>query len=98
MNTIIILLVKKPINADYSALSEKLETNSKSTNFKIGDRVRIIKYKNIFSRGYTKNWSKEIFINDLVLKTNSRVYEINDFNREKIIEGFYEKELLLGKL
>lgn len=55
MNTIIILLVKKPINADYSALSEKLETNSKSTNFKIGDRVRIIKYKYILSKCYTKN-------------------------------------------
>ena len=56
MNTIIILLVKKPINADYSALSEKLETNSKSTNFKIGDRVRIIKYKNIFNKGYIGNY------------------------------------------
>ena len=38
---IIILLVKKTINADHSALSEKIEPNSKSTKFKVSDRVRI---------------------------------------------------------
>ena len=38
---------KKPINADYSALTEKLETNPKTPKFKVNDRVRITKYKNI---------------------------------------------------
>ena len=61
---------KKPINADYSALTEKIETNSKAPKFKVNDRVRITKYKNIFSKGYTKNWSREIFIIDNFLKTN----------------------------
>ena len=61
---------KKPINADYSALTEKTETNSKAPKFKVNDRVRITKYKNIFSKGYTENWSREIFIIDSVLKTN----------------------------
>ena len=51
---------KKPINADYSSLSDKIETNPKSPKFKVGDRVRITKYKNIFNKGYTENWSKEI--------------------------------------
>ena len=41
---------KKPINADYSALNEKIETNPKAPKFKVNDRVRIIKYKNIFSK------------------------------------------------
>ena len=60
---------KKPINADYSALTEKIETNPKAPKFK--DRVRITKYKNIFSsKGYTQNWSREMFIIDSVLKTN----------------------------
>ena len=63
--------MKKPINADYSTLTEKVETNSKSPKCKVGDRVRITKYKNIFSKGYTKNWSKEIFVIDSVLKTSS---------------------------
>ena len=46
---------KKPINADFSALTEKIETNHKAPKFKVNDRVRITKYKNIFSKGYTEN-------------------------------------------
>ena len=61
---------KKPINADYSALTEPNETNSKVPKFKVNDEVRIAKYKNIFIKGYTENWSREIFITDSVLKTN----------------------------
>ena len=41
---------KKPINADYSALNEKIETNPKAPKFKVNDRVRITKYKNIFRK------------------------------------------------
>ena len=48
-------LNKKPINVDYSALTEKIETNSIAPKFKVNDRVRIIKYKNIFSKFYTEN-------------------------------------------
>ena len=39
---------KKPINADYSALTEKIEANYKAPKFKVNDRVRITKSKNIF--------------------------------------------------
>ena len=67
---------KKPINADYSALTENIETNPKAPKFKVKDRVRITKYKNIFSKGYTENWSREIFIIDSVLKTNPWTYKI----------------------
>ena len=55
---------KKPINAVYSALTENIESNLKATKFKVNDRVRITTYKNIFIKGYTKNWSREIFIID----------------------------------
>ena len=48
---------KKPINVDDSALTEKNETNSKAPKFKINDRIRITKHKNIFSKVYTGNWS-----------------------------------------
>ena len=41
---------RKPINADYSALTEKNETNLKVLKFKVGNRVRITKSKNIFSK------------------------------------------------
>ena len=34
----------------------------KDPKFKIGDHVRISKYKNIFAKGYTPNWSEEVFV------------------------------------
>ena len=61
---------KKPINAEYSALTEKIETHPKAPKFKVNDRVRITKNENIFSKSYPKNWSREVFIIDSVLKTN----------------------------
>ena len=57
----------KIIDVHYSALFEEIETNPKALKFKVGNRVRIIKYKNIFSKGYIENWSKEIFLFDSVL-------------------------------
>ena len=57
------------IGADYSLLTEEIESIHIAPKFKIGDKVRIIKYKNIVSKGYTKNWSKEIFLINSVLKT-----------------------------
>ena len=56
------------------------------------------KQKNNFSKGYTENWSREIFIIDSVLKNNQWRYKIKDLNGEKIIGSFYEKELLLSIL
>ena len=47
---IIVLLEKKPIDADYSALAEETETNLKAPKFKTSNRVRITRYKNIFSK------------------------------------------------
>ena len=48
---------KTPINADYSALTEKIERNLQAPKFKVNDRVRITKYKNIFGKYYIQNWS-----------------------------------------
>ena len=87
---------KKPINADYSDLTKKIETNIEARNFKVNDRVRITKYKNIFSECYTGYWSREIFIIHSVLRTNPWTYKIKGLNKEKIIGSFYEKEMLLS--
>ena len=60
---------------------------------KFGDHVRISNYKNIFAKGYTPNWSEEVFD---ISKIKNRVpwtYVINDLNGEEIIGPFYEKEL-----
>ena len=48
---------KKSFDADYSDLTENIEANPKAAKFKVNDSVRIIKYKNTFSKGYTENWS-----------------------------------------
>ena len=50
---IIILLIKSPINTDYSTLTEKIETNPKAPKYKFNDRIRITKHKIIFIKGYT---------------------------------------------
>ena len=70
---------------------KKTQTNSKVPKFKVNDKVRITKYENIFSKSYTENWSREIFIIDSILETNPRTFKIRDLNREKIIESFYVK-------
>ena len=53
----------KPIDVTFDCYTEYNEdSNEKDPKFKIGDRVRISKYKNIFAKGYTQNWSEEIFV------------------------------------
>ena len=69
------------------------EHNEKSTRFNVGDRVRISKFKNIFAKGYTPNWSTEIFIINKINNTVPYTYNIKDLNDEKIIDSFYVKEL-----
>ena len=82
---------KKAIDTDYSALTEKNETNLKATKFKVNDRVRITKHKKIFSKGYTGNWTTETFI---INSLYPWICKIKDLNREKLIGSFYVKEVL----
>ena len=91
---IIILLTKRPTNADYSALTEKIETNPKFLKIKVNNSARVTKYKNIFSKDFTENCSREIFVIDSVLKTYPWTYKIKNLNGEKLIGTFHEKELL----
>ena len=67
--------------------------NNKDPKFKVGDHVRISKYKNIFAKGYMPNWSEEVFVIKKVKNTTPWTYVINDLNGEEIIGTFYEKEL-----
>ena len=68
------------------------EHNEKRSRFKVGDRVRISKFKNIFAKRYTPNWSKEIFV-DKINDTVPYTYNIKDLNGEEIIGSFYDREL-----
>ena len=69
------------------------EVNDNDPKFKVGDHVRISKYKNIFVKGYTPNWSEEVFVIKEIKNTVPWTYVINDLNSERIIGTFYEKEL-----
>ena len=69
------------------------EHNEKDSRFKIGDRVRISKFKNIFAKGYTPNWSSEIFIADKVNHTVPYTYNLKDLNDAEILGSFYDREL-----
>ena len=69
------------------------EHNEKCSRFKVGDRVRISKFKNIFAKGYTPNWSTEIFIVNKINDTVPYTYNIKDLNGEEIIGSFYDSEL-----
>ena len=74
------------------------EHNKKRSRFKVGDRVRISKFKNIFAKGYTPNWSKEILIVDKINDTGPYTYNLKDLNNEEIIGSFYDQELQKTKL
>ena len=69
------------------------EHNEKHSRFKVGERVRISKFKNIFAKGYTPNWSREIFIVNKINDTVPYRYNIKDLNDEEIIGRFYDREL-----
>ena len=47
---------------DNTYIDVKKEVNNKDPKFKVGDHVRISKYKNIFAKAYRPNWSEEVFI------------------------------------
>ena len=93
-NTCRTTIKMKPIDVkDNLYINTDKEVNDKDPKFKVGDHVRISKYKNIFAKSYTPNWSEEIFVIGEVKNTAPWTYVINDLNGEEITGTFYEKEL-----
>ena len=84
---------KKPIDVGDNKRVYIDEHNEKDSRFKVGDRVRVSKFKNIFAKGYNFDWSKEIFIVDKINDTVPYTYILKDLNDEEIIGSFYDKEL-----
>ena len=73
--------------------SIKSYSNDKDPKFKVGNHVRISRYKDVFAKGYTPNWSEEVFIIKKVKNTVPWTYVMNNLNGEEIFGTFYEKEL-----
>ena len=84
-------LFKKSVNADYPALFKEIKVNNEDPKFSVGDRVRISKHKNIFTKACTENWSREIFVIDSVLSINLWIYRIKDLKSERILGRFMKK-------
>ena len=80
----------KPVDInDNTYIDFEKEVNDKdSKRFKFGDHVRISKYKNIFAKGYTPNWSEEVFVISRIKNIVPRTYVINDLNGEEIVRTF----------
>ncbi|KAL9971648.1 hypothetical protein ACROYT_G017844 [Oculina patagonica] len=69
----------------YLNLYGDMEPLSAKPKFKVGDKVRISKYKRIvFDKGYTPNWSEEMFVITKIQHTNPITYKIKDLNDEEI--------------
>ena len=89
----------KPVDVKDNTYIDSMELHSaglhfnKDPKFKVGDHVRISKYKNIFSKGYTPNWSDKLFVIKKVKNTATWTYVVNDLNGDEITGTFYEKEL-----
>ena len=79
--------------SDNNSVEYNEESNKKDPKFKVGDNVRISKYKNVFVKGYTPNWSEEVFVVNKIQNTVPWTYLINDLNGEEIKDSFYEKDL-----
>ena len=86
----------KPVDVKDNTYIDSMElsrSNDKDPKFKVGDSVRINKYKNILTKRYTSNRSEKVFIIKKVKNTVPWTYVINDLNGDMIIGTFYEKEL-----
>ena len=84
----------KPIDVkDIIYINTDKEVNDKDPKFKVGDHVRISKYKSILAKGYTPNWSAEVFVIKEIKNTVPWTYVVSNLKGEEIIGTFYEKEL-----
>ena len=78
--------------------SDLIYTKPGKPAFAMGDKVRISKYKRqVFDKGYTPNWTEEIFVIDKVIPTKPVTYSIVDWMGESIKGSFYDQELQKAK-
>ena len=84
----------KPVDVKLSMyMNFDKENNYESPTFKVGDNVRISRYKNIFTKDYVLNWSETVFVITKIKNTVSWAHVISDLNREEIVWTSCEKEL-----
>ena len=78
---------------DVNKTNGRATGNLPSPKFRVGDTVRVSKYKNVFAKGYEANFTEKIFKISKVFRGDPTVYDIEDYEGEPIIGKFYEQEL-----
>ena len=91
----------KPVDVKSSTYFDSSKENM-NPKFKIGDIIRISKYKNIFVKGYIQNWSEEVFVIKKVKNTVQWICFINDLNgagtfHKKRLQKTNQKEFRIEK-
>ena len=90
----------KPIDASKKSNENIVRKNynfeiiTNKRKFSIGDKVRVSLLKNTFEKGYTSNWSQQIYVIDDIKTSNVHYYYLKDLNGEKLNGTFYQEELL----
>ena len=93
-NTVHRTIKMKPVDVSSDSYAENNEnSNKKDPIFKVGDHVRVSKYKKIFVEGHAPNWSEEVFVVIKIKNTLRWTYGVSDLNGEEITRSFYEKGL-----
>ena len=77
----------------YRNLYQEFKRRPIHAKFKTGDKVRILKKKGLFEKGFTPNWTEEVFTVSKIQRTNPVTYKMTEYNGEEIQGTFYEKEL-----
>ena len=91
-NTVHRTIKMKPIDVTSDSYAEYNEdSNKKNPKFKVGDHVKISKYKNIFAKGYAPNWWEEVFIISKIKNTVPWTYVVSELSGEEITEVFTKK-------
>ena len=82
----------KPVDVKHNTyIDSGKNSNDIDPKPKVGDRVRISKYKNIFAKGYIPKWYEEVFVIGKVKSTVPWAHVISDLNGEESVGMFYEK-------
>lgn len=81
-------------NVTLDVPTERPNTNNKPPKFKVGDRVRIPYYKNVFDKGYFPKWTYEVFVVKTIKYTTPYMYVLKDYKGETVRGSFYENEML----
>ena len=93
-NTVHRIFKIKPIDVTSDSYAEyNKDSNENDPKFNNGDHVRVSKYKNIFAKEYTQNWSEEVFVFSKIKDTVPWTYVISDLNGKPITGSFHGKEL-----